>query len=160
MTTALLQRQYTGTSGKIDNCQLGVFLAYASTLGRALVDRELYLPTLWTEDPARRANATVRLEAGYILHWSRWRRRHQHRAPAPPLPPPRSTTPVAPAGSGLRIRAARDNSDRIAHGGLRHPLLDSRLRCAFLDLPPWRLGCALRHRLADPRGARCSCVSR
>src|SRR4051812_3375762 len=41
--SAGVQRQYTGTTGKIDNCQLGVFLAYASSKGRALIDRELYL---------------------------------------------------------------------------------------------------------------------
>jgi SRSO17 transposase len=57
--SAGVQRQYTGTSGKIDNCQVGVFLAYASTRGRALIDRELYLPTSWTEDPARRADARI-----------------------------------------------------------------------------------------------------
>ena len=48
--SAGVQRQYTGTTGKIDNCQIGVFLAYASSHGRALIDRELYLPTSWTED--------------------------------------------------------------------------------------------------------------
>ena len=42
--SAGVQRQYTGTAGKITNCQVGVFLAYASPKGRALVDRELYLP--------------------------------------------------------------------------------------------------------------------
>ncbi|MEU6589653.1 IS701 family transposase [Streptomyces sp. NPDC046881] len=57
--SAGVQRQYTGTSGKIDNCQLGVFLAYASNRGRALIDRELYLPTSWIEDPARRADAKI-----------------------------------------------------------------------------------------------------
>ncbi len=57
--SAGVQRQYTGTSGKIDNCQLGVFLAYASTRGRALVDRELYLPTSWIEDPAPGADAKI-----------------------------------------------------------------------------------------------------
>jgi SRSO17 transposase len=57
-----VQRQYTGTSGKIDNCQLGVFLAYASTKGRALVDRELYLPKSWTEDPDRCARAGIPAE--------------------------------------------------------------------------------------------------
>ena len=45
-----MQRQYTGTAGKITNCQLGVFLAYAWPKGRALVDRELYLPRSWTGD--------------------------------------------------------------------------------------------------------------
>jgi SRSO17 transposase len=57
--SAGVQRQYTGTTGKIDNCQLGVFLAYASPAGRALIDRELYLPTSWTEDAARRADARI-----------------------------------------------------------------------------------------------------
>ena len=41
--SAGVARQYTGTSGKIDNCQIGVFAAYASAAGRALIDRELYL---------------------------------------------------------------------------------------------------------------------
>jgi hypothetical protein len=54
-----VQRQYTGTAGKITNCQVGVFLAYASPKGRALVDRELYLPRSWTGDEARLAGAQV-----------------------------------------------------------------------------------------------------
>jgi SRSO17 transposase len=57
--SAGVQRQYTGTTGKIDNCQLGVFLAYTSSRGRALIDRELYLPTSWTEDPDRCAVAGI-----------------------------------------------------------------------------------------------------
>jgi SRSO17 transposase len=57
--SAGVQRQYTGTSGKIDNCQLGVFLAYATPRGHALVDRELYLPTAWTEDRDRCAAAGI-----------------------------------------------------------------------------------------------------
>jgi SRSO17 transposase len=60
--SAGVARQYTGTSGKIDNCQLGVFLAYASSRGRALIDRELYLPKSWTEDPDRCARAGVPAE--------------------------------------------------------------------------------------------------
>jgi len=63
--SAGVQRQYTGTTGKIDNCQLGVFLAYASTRGRALVDRELYLPTSWTEDRDRCTRADVPDEVGF-----------------------------------------------------------------------------------------------
>ncbi len=58
-SSAGVQRQYTGTSGKIDNCQLGVFLAYASPAGRSLVDRELYLPRSWTDDRDRAAAAGV-----------------------------------------------------------------------------------------------------
>jgi SRSO17 transposase len=57
--SAGVQRQYTGTSGKIDNCQLGVFLAYHTRRGRALIDRELYLPKSWTDDPDRCAKAHV-----------------------------------------------------------------------------------------------------
>jgi SRSO17 transposase len=57
--SAGVARQYTGASGKIDNCQIGVFLAYASVRGRALIDRELYLPTSWTEDPQRSTGAGI-----------------------------------------------------------------------------------------------------
>jgi SRSO17 transposase len=57
--SAGVQRQYTGTAGKITNCQLGVFLAYAGPKGRALIDRELYLPRSWTGDQARLAAAKV-----------------------------------------------------------------------------------------------------
>ena len=60
-----MARQYTGTTGKIDNCQIGVFLAYASVRGRALIDRELYLPTAWTEDRARCAAAGIPAEVGF-----------------------------------------------------------------------------------------------
>jgi SRSO17 transposase len=63
--SAGVARQYTGTSGKIDNCQIGVFLAYASVHGRALIDRELYLPTAWTEDRARCAAAGIPDEIGF-----------------------------------------------------------------------------------------------
>jgi SRSO17 transposase len=54
-----VQRQYTGTAGRIENAQVGVFVAYASPRGRALVDRRLYLPTSWTDDPDRCAAAGV-----------------------------------------------------------------------------------------------------
>jgi SRSO17 transposase len=60
-----VQRQYSGTAGKVDNCQLGVFLAYASPKGRAFIDRELYLPKAWTEDPARCRAARVPEEVGF-----------------------------------------------------------------------------------------------
>jgi SRSO17 transposase len=51
--SAGVQRQYSGTAGRTENCQIGVFLAYASTRGHALIDRELYLPQSWTEDRDR-----------------------------------------------------------------------------------------------------------
>ena len=57
--SAGVQRQYSGTAGRVENCQLGVFLAYASPQGRALVDRELYLPKSWTEDRDRCREAGV-----------------------------------------------------------------------------------------------------
>jgi len=58
-------RQYTGSAGKITNCQIGVFLAYVSRHGHALIDRGLYLPKAWTDDPARRAAAHVPAEVGF-----------------------------------------------------------------------------------------------
>ena len=52
-------RQYTGSAGKVTNCQIGVFAAYVSARGHAFVDRALYLPKNWTADPARLAAAHV-----------------------------------------------------------------------------------------------------
>ena len=52
-------RQYTGSAGKITNCQIGVFAAYVSRHGHAFLDRALYLPKAWTDDPARLAAAHV-----------------------------------------------------------------------------------------------------
>lgn len=52
-------RQYSGTAGRIENCQVGVFLGYATKKGRALIDRELYLPKEWAADSDRREEAGV-----------------------------------------------------------------------------------------------------
>jgi SRSO17 transposase len=52
-------RRYTGSAGKITNCQIGVFAAYVSDQGHAFIDRQLYLPKAWTGDPARRRAAHV-----------------------------------------------------------------------------------------------------
>lgn len=57
--SAGVQRQYSGTAGKTDNCQLGVFLTYASDKGHTFLDRRLYLPQSWCEDRARRAEAKI-----------------------------------------------------------------------------------------------------
>jgi SRSO17 transposase len=54
-----VQRQYSGTAGRIENCQVGVFLAYASSRGHTLLDRELYLPKSWTDDQQRGLEAHV-----------------------------------------------------------------------------------------------------
>jgi SRSO17 transposase len=59
-----VKRQYTGTAGKTENCQVGVFLAYASRRGQAFVDREIYLPNEWAEDGGRREQAGVPAEVG------------------------------------------------------------------------------------------------
>src|SRR5213082_4247321 len=58
-------RQYTGSAGKITNCQVGVFAAYASRHGHAFIDRRLYLPKAWTDDPARLASAHVPPGVGF-----------------------------------------------------------------------------------------------
>ena len=63
--SAGVQRQSSGTAGRVENCQLGVFLAYASPAGRALIDAELYLPRSWTGDRARCAQAGVPGEMGF-----------------------------------------------------------------------------------------------
>ena len=57
--SAGVARQYSGTAGRIENAQIGVFLGYASRHGRALIDRALYLPKTWAEDKARRAEARI-----------------------------------------------------------------------------------------------------
>ncbi|WP_439650309.1 IS701 family transposase [Glycomyces amatae] len=75
--SARVQRQYTGTSGKVDNCQIGAFAALVSARGRALVDRELYLPASWIGDPdrCRRVGVTqARLDQGLVTKPSTARR--------------------------------------------------------------------------------------
>ena len=57
--TAGVQRQYTGTAGRIENAQVAVYLGYAAPRGHALIDRELYLPKSWTSDPDRCAAAGI-----------------------------------------------------------------------------------------------------
>lgn len=58
-------RQYSGTAGRIENCQVGVFLSYASRFGHAFLDRRLYLPQAWTEDAPRCAKAAVPEDIGF-----------------------------------------------------------------------------------------------
>jgi len=60
-----VQRQYSGTAGRVENCQIGVFLAYASATGRTFIDRELYLPQSWVEDVDRRREAGVPDEVSF-----------------------------------------------------------------------------------------------
>ncbi len=58
-------RQYTGSAGKVTNCQIGVFAAYVSRHGHAFIDRSLYLPKGWTDDPTRLAAAHVPLDTAF-----------------------------------------------------------------------------------------------
>jgi SRSO17 transposase len=57
--TVGVQRQYTGTAGRVENAQVAVYLTYAGARGHAMIDRELYLPKSWTDDPDRLAAAGV-----------------------------------------------------------------------------------------------------
>jgi SRSO17 transposase len=57
--TVGVQRQYSGTAGRIENSQVAVYLTYAAPRGHALIDRALYLPKSWTDDPARCADAGI-----------------------------------------------------------------------------------------------------
>ena len=63
--SAGVARQYSGTAGRIENCQIGVFLAYASPRGRAFLDRALYLPKAWIQDAPRREEAGIPSEAAF-----------------------------------------------------------------------------------------------
>ena len=64
-----VQRQWCGRLGKIENCQVGVFLSYVSSKGQALVDRQLYLPEEWADDPARRKKTHVPKEVQFQRRW-------------------------------------------------------------------------------------------
>jgi SRSO17 transposase len=63
--SAGVKRQYSGTAGRVANCQIGVFLTYASRQGHVLLDRELYLPKEWVEDKGRREAAKIPTEIGF-----------------------------------------------------------------------------------------------
>lgn len=63
--SAGVARMYSGTAGRVENCQIGVFLTYAAPAGRTFLDRELYLPKAWTEDRDRCAGAGVPAEVEF-----------------------------------------------------------------------------------------------
>ena len=64
-TTVGVQRQYTGTAGRVENAQVAVYLVYASSSGHAVIDRELYLPRSWADDPERLQAAGVPAQIGF-----------------------------------------------------------------------------------------------
>lgn len=79
--TVGVQRQYTGTAGRIENAQVAVYLAYAGARGHALIDRELYLPRCWTADPGRMAAAGVPDDIEFLTKPAAGHR-HAHPRPA------------------------------------------------------------------------------
>ena len=64
--TVGVQRQYTGTAGRIENAQVAVYLTYAGRSGHAMIDRELYLPSSWASDEQRLAEAGVPDDIGFL----------------------------------------------------------------------------------------------
>jgi SRSO17 transposase len=63
--SAGVKRQYSGTAGRVENCQIGVFLAYSSDAGHVLLDRELYVPNEWATDGPRRQDAGIPPEVAF-----------------------------------------------------------------------------------------------
>ena len=84
--SAGVARQYSGTAGRIENCQIGVFLTYATAAGRTFLDRELYLPKAWTEDRDRCAAAGIGADVEFAtkpeLAMNMLQRAHDNGVPA------------------------------------------------------------------------------
>ena len=142
-------RQYTGSAGKITNCQIGVFAAYASRHGHAFIDRALYLPKAWTDDPARLAAAHVPPEIG-LRHQAASGQAHDragHRGwgavrlggGRQRLRGGRDRDGAAPGGQGLRARRQRHADlqllDRQARGRRDRRSDRGRLRARRLAAP-------------------------
>jgi hypothetical protein len=70
--SAGVARQYSGTAGRIENSQIGVFVGYASCHGRALIDRALYLPADWAKDAGRRRTARIPSEVAFTTKPKLW----------------------------------------------------------------------------------------
>ena len=100
-------RQYTGTAGRIENAQVGVFLGYATRKGHALIDRALYLPKGWTDDRGRCAAAGVPAEVGFATKIVLAKRMIE-RAAAAGLPA-KWVTADAVYGSDYQFRIALEN---------------------------------------------------
>ena len=99
-----VSRQYSGAAGRIENCQIGVFLGYAATKGRALLDRELYLPKEWTGDAPRLKEAGVPGAVGFATKLVLARRMIDRAVSAGV--PARWVTADAVYGSDYHFRAA------------------------------------------------------
>jgi SRSO17 transposase len=105
--SAGVARQYSGTAGRIENCQVGVFLGYATAKGRALLDRALYLPKEWADDADRREEAGIP-EAVEFATKILLGRRMVERAVAAGVPA-RWVTADAVYGSDYHFRTAAEN---------------------------------------------------
>ena len=114
-----MQHQYSGAAGRIENSQVGVFLAYASARGRTLLDRELYLPQAWADDFERRREAGVPESVGFHtkgqLAQQMLQRAVEPELPLPGLPGTRSTAATATCGCGW----SRGRSPRAGHQAQR-----------------------------------------
>ena len=113
LATVGVQRQYTGTAGRTENAQVTVWLTYATAAGHGLIDRALYLPRCWTDDPDRRAAAGVPAE-----------RRVRDQAGAGPADDRPDTGcrrpgPVGDRGRGLRRRPRAAHRPGASPGRLR-----------------------------------------
>jgi len=151
--SAGVARQYSGTAGRIENCQIGVFLGYATPKGRALLDRELYLPKEWAEDRPRRAKARVPSDVRFATKIALGRRMLD-RAVAAGVPA-KWVTADAVYGSDYHFRAAVEGhglgyvvgvrTDHCVHVGFRQ----ARVRDLLAEVPAdgW-------HRLSCGAGAK------
>jgi SRSO17 transposase len=147
--SAGVKRQYSGTAGRVENCQIGVFLTYAGPAGHVLLDRELYLPQEWAADAARRAEAGVPAAAAFATK-PELARRMLERARAAGVPAAWVTGDTVYGGSGalrawLEERrqpyvlaiAANDGVDLPEGAGAVHVRADEIARYA-LDPHEWR----------------------
>jgi SRSO17 transposase len=151
--SAGVARQYSGTAGRIENCQVGVFLGYATAKGRALLDRELYLPKEWADDQPRRAKAGVPKDVRFATKIALGRRMLD-RAVAAGVPA-RWVTADSVYGSDYHFRAAIEGhglgyvvgvrTDHGVHVGFRQ----ARVRDLLAEVPAggW-------HRLSCGAGAK------
>jgi SRSO17 transposase len=127
--TVGVQRQYTGTAGRVENAQVGVYLVYTTDAGHAVVDRELYLPRSWTDDPARCRAVGVPEQVGFAtkpeLAWAMICRALDAGVPAAWVTGdevyganPGLRAELAARGIGYVLTVARDH--RVRFGGATH----------------------------------------
>jgi SRSO17 transposase len=136
--TAGVQRQYTGTAGRIENAQVAVYLGYAAPAGHALIERELYLPRSWTSDPARCQAAGIPAGTGFATKPQLARRMIQ-----------RAVTAGVPFGWAAADEAYGDN------GPLRIWLEDNQIRYVLAVSCDHRVPAGAGHAIrADQLAAR------